>query len=97
LKARKYCVWYKEYAKEWVLKIRRVLGELVNGERIRKRTRQSNANEVATAAIYICVKLERIGSNTIVVATISSSLSRLSQSTKLVSWRQDLMTLMRNH
>jgi hypothetical protein len=55
------------------------------------------ANGVATAAIYVCAKLERIRSNTIVVAIISSSLSRLSQSIELVSWRQDLLTLMRNH
>jgi Transposase IS4 len=43
LKARKHCVWCKEHAEEWVPKTRRVLGELVNGERIRKRTRQSKS------------------------------------------------------
>jgi Transposase IS4 len=43
LKARKHCVWCKEHAEEWVPKTRRVLGELVNEERIRKRIRQSKS------------------------------------------------------
>jgi hypothetical protein len=43
LEARGYCVWCKEHAEEWVPKRTPVLGELVNGEQVRKRSRQSRS------------------------------------------------------